>query len=309
VKKEKISVVIPVYNEELIIHELIKRVKSNIEKITSEYEILLIDDGSLDSTWIKIEIESTLEPRVKALKFSRNFGHHYAITAGIEKSTGDYVVIMDGDLQDNPEAIPVLFNKVKENYDIVFVNRINRPEGKLYLLIQRLFYWLLRNLSGIKFDRRQANFSIIKRKVANAFLKFPEQSRFYVSTIKWLGFESTSIDFSHGNRFGGNPSYTIRKRMRLAFDIIFSFSNRPLVFAIYLGSVISGISFLTFIYLLIRSQISEFSVLGWASIICAIFFTSGLTLVILGIHGLYIGGIFSEVKRRPLFIVSEEKNF
>jgi dolichol-phosphate mannosyltransferase len=305
----KISVVIPVYNEEMIVHELIIRVKTNLEKITEQYEILLIDDGSEDLTWDRIEIETKLESRVKALRFSRNFGHHYAITAGIKKSSGDYVVIMDGDLQDNPEAIPLMFKRINENYDVVFVNRINRPEGTVYLIAQQMFYWILGVLSGIKFDRRQANFSIISRKVANAFLQFPEQSRFYVSTIKWLGFNSTSIEFPHGDRFGGNPSYTIRKRLRLAFDIIFSFSNRPLKFSIYLGSFISVISFFTFMYLFIRSQMSGFAVLGWASLMCSIFFTSGLLLVILGIHGLYIGGIFHEVKRRPLFVISEDKNF
>ena len=304
----KISVVIPVYNEESIIHELVRRVSLNVEKITRDYEILLVDDGSKDSTWSKIESESNLEPRVKAIKFSKNFGHHYAITAGIAKSNGDFVVVMDGDLQDNPEAIPVMFKKINENFDIVFVNRTNRPEGQFYLIVQKLFYWILVTLSGIKFDSRQANFSMIKRKVANAFLEFPERTRFYVSTIKWLGFNSTSIEFIHGNRFSGKPSYTLRKRIQLASDIIFSFSNRPLKFAIYLGSLISGISFTTFVYLLVRSQLSGFTVSGWASLMCSIFFTSGLTLAILGIHGLYIGGIFSEVKKRPLFIISEEKN-
>jgi dolichol-phosphate mannosyltransferase len=215
---------------------------------------------------------------------------------------------MDGDLQDNPAAIPELYSKIVEDYDIVFVNRINRSENYLYLFAQRVFYVVLRILSGISFDYRQANFSIINRKVAEAFLKLPENSRFYVSTIKWLGFRSTSIDFMHGKRFSGEPSYSLRKRLRLASDIIFAFSNRPLKFAIYLGTSISIISFLMFLYLLIQSQYNGFSVLGWASLMCSIFFTSGLILNILGILGLYIGGIFNEVKNRPLYVVSEKIN-
>lgn len=304
----KISIVIPVYNEHTIISELIKQVKYSTQKISLDYEIILVDDGSDDSTWEEILGVSILEPAVRGLKFSRNFGHHYAITAGIAHSTGDYVVVMDGDLQDNPAAIPELYSKIVEDYDIVFVNRINRSENYLYLFAQRVFYIALRILSGISFDYRQANFSIINRKVAEAFLKLPENSRFYVSTIKWLGFRSTSIDFMHGKRFSGEPSYSLRKRLRLASDIIFAFSNRPLKFAIYLGTSISIISFLMFLYLLIQSQYNGFSVLGWASLMCSIFFTSGLILNILGILGLYIGGIFNEVKNRPLYVVSEKIN-
>jgi dolichol-phosphate mannosyltransferase len=159
----KLSVVIPLFNESMLIEELVKRVKANTEKVTNDYEIVLIDDGSKDTTWQKIKTEADIENRIKGIKFSRNFGHHYAITAGLHNATGDWVVVMDGDLQDRPEVIPELYRKALEGFDGVFVLRQERQEKFLYLFTQRLFYLILNLLSGIDFDYRKANFSIIKK--------------------------------------------------------------------------------------------------------------------------------------------------
>ena len=215
---------------------------------------------------------------------------------------------MDGDLQDRPEVILDLYNKAKTGFDIVFVSRQNRPEKLYYRVAQKFFYWILRTLSGIDFDSRQANFSIINRKVVEAFKKFPENSRFYGSTIKWLGFKRSFILADHGTRHSGKPSYTLKKRIKLASDIILSFSERPLKFAAGLGLMMSTMSILLALWIVYGTFKWGYSVTGWSSVIVAILFSSGIILTILGIIGIYIGRIFQEVKGRPLFIISETSN-
>jgi glycosyltransferase involved in cell wall biosynthesis len=303
-----VSVVIPVLNESSLIPELISRVKLNLEKFTSDFEIILVDDGSSDETWKSISTAATNERRIRGIKFSRNFGHHYAITAGLNKSSGDWVVVMDGDLQDRPEVIPDLYQKSQEGYEIVFVSRQNRPEKLYYRIAQKMFYFILNKLSGIRFDSRQANFSIITRKVVNAFKDFPEYARFYGSTILWLGFSRTFIVADHGSRYSGRSSYTFKKRIQLALDVILSFSERPLKFAIYLGLIISSISIIGSAWIFIRTLKWGYSVLGWPSLIFSIFFLGGIILTVLGIMGIYIGRIFQQVKNRPLYIISSQIN-
>jgi dolichol-phosphate mannosyltransferase len=302
----ELSIVIPVFNESELIKELVKRVKSNTESITTDYEILLVDDGSNDSTWSEILREANLEKRIRGLKFSRNFGHHYAITAGLHQSSGKWVVVMDGDLQDRPEVIPQLFKKATEGFDVVFVSRQNRPEKLYYRLAQKVFYWLLRNLSGIDFDSRQANFSIINRKVVEAFKSFPENARFYGSTIKWLGFKRTQIFADHGQRFSGRPSYTLKKRIKLATDIILAFSERPLKFAIGLGTLMSLLSFIFIFWILYRVIFLEYIISTLVSLVTVMFFSTGIILIVIGITGIYIGEIFRQVKNRPLYIIEDK---
>jgi dolichol-phosphate mannosyltransferase len=303
-----LSVVIPVYNESSLIDELVKRVKTNIQLITEDFEIIIVDDGSQDKTWNSIEKEAKSEKRIKGIKFSRNFGHHYAITAGLHNSDGEWVVVMDGDLQDRPEVISDLYKKAQEGFDVVFVSRQNRPERLYYRMAQKIFYWILRSLSGLDFDSRQANFSIINKKVVEAFKKFPENARFYGSTIKWLGFKRSFILANHGIRHSGKPSYTISKRFKLASDIILSFSERPLKLAIGFGLLMSSISILLAFWIFYGTFKWGFSVTGWSSVIVSILFSSGIILTVLGLIGIYLGRTFQEVKRRPLFIISESFN-
>jgi len=303
-----LSVVIPVFNEEMLIDELIKRLILNCEKITTEYEIVIVDDGSVDETWSTISEASRLNHGIKGLRFSRNFGHHYAITAGLHETNGDWVIVMDGDLQDRPEVIPELFRKSQEGYDVVFVSRKNRPEKMYYKILQKIFYGLLKILSGLNLDSSQANFSIISRKVVEAFKMYPENARFYGSTIMWLGFTRSKIFADHGTRFSGKPSYTLRKRLRLATDIILSFSDRPLKFAIGAGIILSTISIMSAVWIFFSSITWGYSITGWSSLIVTIFFFSGIVLFCLGIIGIYLGRVFQEVKRRPLYIISERLN-
>jgi dolichol-phosphate mannosyltransferase len=304
----QISVVVPLYNESSLIEELIKRVKANIKLITEDFEIILIDDGSQDQTWQLIESEASNETRLKGIKFSRNFGHHYAITAGLHNSKGEWVVVMDGDLQDRPEVIPELYKKAQTGFDVVFVSRKNRPEKLYYRVAQKFFYLILRSLSGIDFDSTQANFSIVSKKVVEAFKIFPENARFYGSTIKWLGFNRSFIYADHGVRHSGRPSYTFRKRIKLASDIILSFSERPLKFAIGFGIIISTIATIGAFWIIYGAIQWGYSVIGWSSLMFSIFFLGGSILIVLGIIGIYLGRVFQESKKRPLYIISNTIN-
>jgi dolichol-phosphate mannosyltransferase len=277
--------------------------------LTDNFEIIIIDDGSTDSTWKRIEEIGEKNSKLKGIKFSRNFGHHYAITAGIAESSGDWVVVMDGDLQDRPEVIPDLYKKAQEGFDVVFVSRTQRPESLVYRISQKIFYFILRILSGVKFDNTQANFSIISKKVVESFKQFPENARFYGSTVMWLGYDRTSIKASHGTRLEGETSYTLKKRIKLASDIILAFSDRPLKFAIAIGILMSSFSFVMLFYVVWGSLNWGFSSVGWASLMAITLLTGGVILVVLGIIGVYIGSVFREVKSRPLYLIDKKNNF
>jgi dolichol-phosphate mannosyltransferase len=277
--------------------------------LNDNFEIIIIDDGSTDSTWEKIKKIGEQNSNLKGIKFSRNFGHHYAITAGITESTGDWVVVMDGDLQDRPEVIPDLYKKAQEGFDVVFVSRTQRPESLIYRISQKIFYFILRILSGVKFDNTQANFSIISKKVVESFKQFPENARFYGSTVMWLGYNRASIKAPHGTRIAGETSYTLKKRIKLASDIILAFSDRPLKFAIAIGILMSSFSFVMLFYVVWGSLHWGFSSVGWASIMATTLLTGGVILVVLGIIGVYIGSVFREVKSRPLYLIDKKNNF
>jgi dolichol-phosphate mannosyltransferase len=300
-----LSIVAPIYNEEQNIAEFVSRAKLALANISNDFKIIFIDDGSNDNSWKVIKNISNIDNKITGLKLSKNFGHHYAITAGLNHADSEWVVVMDSDLQDRPEVIPQLYQKAQEGFDVVFVSRVNRPESVVYRILQKLFYFILKLSSGIKFDSSQANFSIISRKVVNAFNNFPEQARFYGSTILWLGFKRTSINAEHGTRFKGKPSYSFKKRLRLASDIILAFSDRPLKFAVVIGLFFSVVSLVMTMYVLFRNFFDEFTVTGWASLILSIFLIGGVQISILGIVGIYISKIFNEVKSRPLYLIDE----
>lgn len=300
-----LSVVIPVYNETELIEELIGRTNKVLLEMEISYEILLVDDGSVDDSWSKITSLKARFPNLKSIKFSRNFGHHYAISAGLREVTGDFAVVMDGDLQDRPEVIPKLFQKIHEGFDVVFVARENRPESKLYLLLQRIYYFILNTLSGLEFNSKYANFSIINRKVIDSFNLLSENTRFYGSSILWLGYQKGEVSAQHGTRFAGKPSYTISKRIRLALDVIIAFSDRPLKFAIYLGITQALVSIIFVINLVSKYFLGSNSESIQEIILASIFLSTGIIVLILGLIGIYIGRIYRETKMRPLFLISE----
>jgi glycosyltransferase involved in cell wall biosynthesis len=300
-----LSIVVPVYNESKLISELVNRISTNAKGVTEDFEIILVDDGSVDGTWEIIRDQKKIEKKLKGLKFSRNFGQHHAISAGLDLAEGEWIIVMDGDLQDRPEVIKDLYQKAQEGFDIVFVSRKNRPESILYKIAQRIFYFLLRQLSGINFNFKQANFSIIHKRVAESYNQFSEVNRFYGSTILWLGYKRGTIFADHGTRFSGRPAYTIRKRFKLALEILISSSTRPMHGAIIFGLVFIFLSAIQVLWLIMQTSLYEINVDSWRYIFVTIIFVGGIILMNLGIFGLYLSQMHFQIKKRPMYIIDK----
>jgi len=303
-----ISIVSPVYKADGIIHELVKQIKESVSTLTTDFEIILVNDSSPDKSWSKINEECLKDKRVKGINLSRNFGQHKAISAGLTYAKGDWVVVMDCDLQDRPDEIPNLYKKAVEGWDIVLAKRFERKDNFLKKISSRLFYYTYSVLSGIKTDKSIANFGIYHHKVILEYNKMKEMARSFPSLIQFLGFNSCSINVIHAERFDGSTSYSIKKLLQLSGDVILSNSNKPLKVSVKLGFLISVLSFFIAFYNIIAYFIGFISVPGFTTTVFSIWFVGGLILTILGILGLYIGKIFDEVKDRPLFIVAEAIN-
>jgi glycosyltransferase involved in cell wall biosynthesis len=304
-----ISIVSPVYRAEKIIPELVKRIDLAVSKITDNYEIILVEDCGPDNSWQVIEQVALTNPRVKGYQFSRNFGQHYAITCGLDHANGDWVVVMDCDLQDQPEEIRKLYNKAIEGFDIVFARRENRVDGFLKKLGSKLFYSLFSYLSGIKQDRTIANFGIYSKKAIESVNKMREPMRAFSPMVRWVGFSKSSINVEHSTRFEGKSSYNLSRLIELALDISLAYSDKPLRLTIKFGFIISLISFVFAVVLIVRYYFGYIKVGGYTSLMVSIWFLSGLVIMILGIIGLYISKIFDGVKNRPLYIIDKITNF
>ena len=300
-----LSVVAPVFREEGNVREFCRQVIAAAGRITPDFEIILVEDGGGDNSWTIICEEAQKDPRIKGVRFSRNFGQHYAITAGLDAADGDWTVVMDSDLQDRPEVIPDLYAKAQEGYEVVFVARQDRPEGWLYQIAQRAFYATFRYLAGSDYDPQHGNFSIISRKVLEDFRALHENLRFYGGILAWLGYPRASIPAAHGRRFAGRSVYNLGRRLRLAASIIVAHSDRPLRFSIALGFLMALFSFLYGLYIVARALVADVAVQGWASLIVSIYFVGGIILAVLGIVGIYVGKMYNETKRRPLYVVAE----
>ena len=304
-----ISVVAPVYREEGNVAEFCRRVSAAVAAITGDYEIILVEDGGGDNSWAVIRQEAAKNSRVKGLKFSRNFGQHYAITAGLDVADGDWTVVMDSDLQDRPEVIPELYAKAQAGFDVVFVARQDRPESWTYHLLQRVFYGIFRYLVGSEYNPKHGNFSIISRKVLNDFRELHENLRFYGGILFWLGYPHASIPAQHGRRYAGRSVYSLGKRIKLAAAIIVAHSDRPLHFSVGLGFAMALLSFLYGMYIVGRAFLGAVAIQGWASLIVSVYFVGGMLMLMLGIIGIYVGKMYNETKDRPLYIVSEHVGF
>lgn len=304
----KISIVSPVYLGESSVNELVERCFNAVQQTGAEVEIILVEDRGPDASWEKIEALCRQDPRVKGIRMSRNFGQHYAITAGLAKAQGDWIVVMDCDLQDRPEEIPRLFAATKEGYDIVFARRKSRRDGILKRSSSSLFYGLFGYLTNSRQDAAIANFGIYHRKVVQAVLAMKDNVRYFPTMVQWVGFNSTKVDVEHGERPGGGSSYSVGKLFRLAFDNIISFSDKPLRLTVQLGLMISLVSFLIGLYYIYKYLNGEIVVLGFTSIVLSIWFLSGLIIFILGIIGIYLGKTFDRVKDRPVYIIEKEIN-
>lgn len=303
-----ISIVSPVYRGEKMVSELVRRNVASVRNITEDYEIILVNDASPDNSWNEIVKQCEGNHKVKGINLSRNFGQHYAITAGLHYAKGDWVVVMDCDLQDQPEEIPNLYHKAQEGYDIVFARRAARKDGFFKRMSSSLFHKVYNWLSGLDTDKAIANFGMYKHKVIEEFNKMPERARSFPSLVRYLGFNYTAIDVEHAERAEGKSSYSFKKLFKLSFDVIVSNSNKPLRLVVEFGFFMSALSFLLALYNVIAKWVGVIQVNGFTTMVFSIWFVGGLLLFVMGILGLYLGKIYDEVKGRQLFIVKDEVN-
>lgn len=304
----KISVVIPIYGCKKALPELYDRLSKTLVKISKNYEIILVNDNCPQNSWEIIEKLCKKDKKVVGINLSRNFGQMKAILAGLENASGEYIVVMDCDLQDRPEEIINLYNKLNEGYDVVFARRAKRKDSFMKKIISKIFYKIYSFATDQDYDETLCNFSISKRKVIESYCKMRESHRAFVMYIKWLGYKQTALDVEHNERYEGKSSYDFKKRFKMASDILFSQSDKILKFIVGLGFLITIFSSLFIIYQIIRHFISATSVMGWASIIVSIFFMGGLIMSVIGIVGLYVGNIFMQVKYRPLYLIRDILN-
>ncbi|NOT90117.1 glycosyltransferase family 2 protein [Ferruginibacter sp.] len=304
-----ISIIIPVYQAENILEELVSRIKKSMKFAQGDYQLVLVDDGSADASWHRIENICATEKNIKAIKLSRNFGQHHAITAGLDHCTGERVVVMDCDLQDNPEEIQRLYQKAQEGFEIVFARRIHRKDSFSKKILSRIFYKLFSYLTGIKYDGKIGNFGIYSMKVIDTLKRMKEPLRAFSPMVRWVGFSKAFIDVEHSERYKGKSTYNYGKIITLASDIILSYSDKPLRLIVRLGFLISCISFFVGIYYFIQYLAGRIFVSGYTSIIISIWFLGGLMILNLGVLGLYISKIFTGIKDRPLYIIDKTINF
>jgi dolichol-phosphate mannosyltransferase len=305
-----ISVVSPVYRAENIVDELIKRICEEVTKITSDFEIVLVEDGSPDNSWQKIEAACAVNPKVAGVKLSRNYGQHYAITAGLEAARGDYVVVMDCDLQDDPKYIAVLYDEIQKGYDLIYARQARREHGVLKNLSASFFYFVLNALSEERTIGAKDNigaYSMLSRKVVNAFLQMKEYHRQYLAILGLVGFKPGFIQIEQQKRFEGSSSYTFSKLFRLAVDGVVSQSDKLLRLSILMGFICFVLSFTGGVAYII-SYLLRGSLPGYTSMIVMLLFSTGLILMSIGVLGLYIGRIFDQVKDRPLYFIDKKIN-
>ena len=299
-----LSVIIPVYKAEACISELHQRLATSLETITSDFECIMVEDCGGDHSWEIIKEIAAKDPRFKGIQFSRNFGQHYGLTAGLDHCNGDWVVVMDCDLQDTPEAIPDLYAKAQEGFDVVLAQRMNRKDDTKKKLSSVIFYRLFNYLTGMEYDPKIGNFRIISAKVVKNCRKMRETLRFLPGMVEWMGFKTAKIEVEHGERFAGESTYTFRKLLSLAADTIIAYSDKPLRMSIKVGFAISAVSFLVGISQLIYALFYDIPVMGWSSLIISLYFLGGIIIANLGIIGIYLGKTFDETKKRPLYIIN-----
>ena len=298
----KISVVIPVYGCRKAIPELYERLTNTLLQLTNDYEIILVNDACPQNSWEEIEKLCAQDEKVVGIEMARNFGQMKAITAGMDHSTGDWVVVMDCDLQDAPEEILRLYEKAQEGYDVVFARRMQRKDPFFRRLISHGFYKVYSVATDGRYDPTLANFSIMSRQVANAYCSMREIHRAFVMYVKWLGFRHGYIEVEHQVRHSGKSSYSLKKRLAMAEEILTSQSDKLLRVIAKLGFLISFVSFLMIIVTIVRYYVLHIPQ-GYTSTLAAIFLMGGLILSAIGIVGIYIGNIFMQVKERPLYVV------
>jgi len=302
----KYAIIIPVFNEEENVQKLYDRLVSVVSQLSTDFELLFINDGSKDKTLDLVKSLSAFDPKVKYINLSRNFGHQIAVSAGLDACDGQRIVIIDADLQDPPELVLEMDQKMNEGFHVVFARRRKRKgESLAKLLTARLFYRLLARIASVEIPLDTGDFRIMDKKVVDVLKAMPEQNKFLRGQISWIGFKQTFVEYDRSERQGGKTGYTYGKMFRFALDGITSFSDAPLRLASWMGFAVSGVAFIALIYALWGKYVMHNSEPGWASIIVSVLFLGGIQLISLGFIGEYLSRISSNVKQRPLYIVDE----
>lgn len=299
----QVSVVVPCYRCAMYLPELTRRLCEALSNRT--FEVIYVNDGSPDTDWQVIEQLTASHPQIRGLDLSRNFGQHHAITAGLDASQGEWVVVMDGDLQDEPEEIPRLLEKALEGYETVLARRSHRKDGWIKRFFSWSFYRLLSYLTDTHQDAAIANFGIYHRRVVEAIRQMPEALRYFPVMVRWVGFRTATLDVSHSARVGSASSYSFRRMLALGVNVMVAFSEKPLLLVAQFGLMLSGISTLLAGWVLHRYMAGTVSVQGWPSLMLLVGLLGGLTIFLLGVVGIYVGKAFGEAKRRPLYLIRE----
>ena len=300
-----ISVVIPVYGCPEALVPLHDRIVKTIDELEKSYEIILVNDGCPKGSWDVIKKICENDDHVVGVNLSRNFGQLHSTNAGINMANGDYVVLMDCDLQDKPEGIIDLYNEINKGYDIVFVKRTNRKENKITLAFSDMFYKIYNYFVDGYYDGNIGNFCMVRKKIVDEYNNIRDNNKSFTTMLSWMGYKTSYIEIDSDNRYEGKSSYTIGKKFQLGVDMLTSQSNKPLITVVYLGMILA---FLAFMFLII--QIVMYFVLrdapeGWTSMIASVFLMGGLTLVSIGGVGIYVGNIFNLTKGVPEYFIDE----
>jgi polyisoprenyl-phosphate glycosyltransferase len=298
----ELSVVVPVYGCRDCLEPLHEQLTTAVRTITTNYEIVFVDDRSPDGSWPVLEKLAAADPRVKAIRLSRNFGQHAAITSGLAASRGEWTVVMDCDLQDPPEAIPSLYARAKEGFDMVLARRKQRTHSAIRLALARAYFKLLNMFVGTNIDGAYGTFSILNRKVVDAYLSLGDRDRHYLFVLYWLGFEHGSIDVEHKDRAAGRSSYTIGRLLRHAVSGVFFQTTNLLLYIVYVGFVVAAAGVLGAIYLIFVWVVAH-PPAGFTSLAVLVLVIGGFIIMSTGVTGLYIGRVFQQVKGRPLYVV------
>jgi polyisoprenyl-phosphate glycosyltransferase len=310
INTNKVSVVIPVYNEEGCVSELLNRLNSVLNDQEIKSEIILVDDGSRDNTLTTLQKFARKNETIKLIVFSRNFGNQAAISAGLQHCNGDCAIIMDADLQDPPELLPDMIAKWKEGFDVVYAQRVARKGESFFKKITAsVFYRLLQKLTPVDIPSDTGDFRLIDRKVIIALNSMPENNRYLRGMVSWSGFRQTGITYVRDKRMTGETKFPFFKMIRFALTGITSFSFVPLQLASFLGFIVSAGAFISGIYVLYLKLFTDKTIQGWTSLMIALLFLGGIQLITLGIIGEYIGRISEEVKQRPPYLISDMINF
>jgi dolichol-phosphate mannosyltransferase len=302
-KRPFFSVILPIYNEEKGIDELHKRLTAVFRQMGKPYELVFVDDGSRDNSFLALRALHLKDEHVRVLRFSRNFGHHIAVTAGMDAVRGEVVVMMDSDLQDQPEEIPNMYAKLEEGYDVVYGVRMNKQHGPLKRIKSSLFLAVMKRVVQ-GFEPNSGIFRMARSNVIDAVKQCRETNRLIVGLMSWAGFRQVGIPVQHGKRFAGETKYTLAKEIRLAVTSLLAFSDFPLQVVVYLGLLVSASSFLFAMLVMIRKLVLGYGEIGWPSLMTAVLFLGGIQLLSLGVIGQYVGQIFTEAQGRPIYLLA-----